>query len=61
MPSLYVTAILYLMISWTDLRTDEFAHLDPEATVAILPVAAVEQHGPHLPVGTDAMILEGIL
>ena len=49
------------MISWTDLRTDEFAHLDPEATVAILPVAAVEQHGPHLPVGTDAMILEGIL
>ncbi|QDV09084.1 Creatinine amidohydrolase [Planctomycetes bacterium Poly30] len=49
------------MISWTDLRTDEFADLDPEATVAILPVAAVEQHGPHLPVGTDAMILEGVL
>ncbi|MGE0231766.1 MAG: creatininase family protein [Flavobacteriaceae bacterium] len=29
--------------------------------VAVLPIAAVEQHGPHLPVGTDLMIAEGLL
>jgi creatinine amidohydrolase len=29
--------------------------------IAVLPVAAVEQHGPHLPLGVDAMIMEGCL
>lgn len=29
--------------------------------VAVLPIAAVEQHGPHLPVGTDLTITEGLL
>ena len=29
--------------------------------VTVLPVAAVEQHGPHLPVGVDAAINEGIV
>lgn len=38
----------------------EFREL-PEATVAILPVAAVEQHGPHLPVYVDACINAGLL
>lgn len=46
---------------WQDLTTTDFAALDRARTVAILPVAAVEQHGPHLPVGTDAMIAAGIL
>lgn len=32
-----------------------------DPTVVILPVAATEQHGPHLPTGTDAFILQGIL
>lgn len=45
---------------WIDLTTADFAGL-PETCVAILPVAAVEQHGPHLPVGTDTMINRGIL
>lgn len=30
-------------------------------TIAVLPLAAVEQHGPHLPVGTDAFINRGLL
>ena len=34
---------------WQDLATTDFPVNDVEATVAVLPVAAVEQHGPHLP------------
>jgi creatinine amidohydrolase len=48
-------------LRWAEYRTTEFSSIDPDATIAILPIAAVEQHGPHLPVGTDAMIAEGML
>jgi creatinine amidohydrolase len=41
---------------WADLRAPDFAGVDPMRTIAILPTAAVEQHGPHLPVGTDTII-----
>jgi len=46
---------------WWDLSTRQFAALDMEPVVAILPVGAVEQHGPHLPVRVDAAINAGIL
>lgn len=46
---------------WQDLRTTDFAAVDPESTIAVLPVAAVEQHGPHLPLSTDAVINDGIV
>jgi len=46
---------------WWDLTTEEFTDLDPLRTVALLPVCAVEQHGPHLPVRVDAAINAGIL
>jgi creatinine amidohydrolase len=46
---------------WWDLTTQDFADLDPERVVAILPVGAVEQHGPHLPVRVDAAINAGIV
>ena len=46
---------------WQELKTTEFAGLDPERTVAIFPVAAIEQHGPHLPLATDALINDGIV
>ena len=42
---------------WLSLTTKEFA---PDA-IAVLPVAAVEQHGPHLPVGVDTYIAEAYL
>ncbi len=46
---------------WRELVTTDFAALDAERTVALLPVAAIEQHGPHLPLGVDAIINEGIV
>jgi creatinine amidohydrolase len=46
---------------WQDLTTADFGRVDPERTVAVLPVAAVEQHGPHLPLATDALINEGLV
>lgn len=46
---------------WADYRTTEFEKIDPMTTIAILPTAAIEQHGPHLPVGTDSMIAAGML
>jgi creatinine amidohydrolase len=46
---------------WKDLTTEDFATLDAARQVVVLPIAAVEQHGPHLPLGTDAMINAGIL
>ena len=48
-------------LDWTDFRSAEFDDCDPHKTIAILPTAAVEQHGPHLPVGTDTCIAEGML
>jgi creatinine amidohydrolase len=46
---------------WAELKTTDFRDLDPETTIAILPVAATEQHGPHLPVMTDTAIAQGML
>jgi creatinine amidohydrolase len=46
---------------WADLTTKEFEILDPGRTVAVLPVAAIEQHGPHLSVATDTVINQGML
>lgn len=54
-------------LHWAQYRTTEFVPvaeggtIDPDRTIAILPTAAIEQHGPHLPVGVDAMIQDGML
>ncbi len=46
---------------WIDI---DWAHADPaEVTrwIAVLPLAATEQHGPHLPVTTDVLIADAYL
>lgn len=44
---------------WHEMTTADFAHADTSSWIAILPIAAIEQHGPHLPVFTDTCIAEG--
>ena len=47
--------------TWLDLTTEDFRTRDMGRAIAVLPVAAIEQHGPHLPVGVDTWINEGYL
>jgi len=46
---------------WNELNTLDFALLSPEKTIAILPIASTEQHGPHLPIATDVAIGNGMI
>lgn len=50
---------------WADLSTRDFADLQASGaaarTIAVLPVAATEQHGPHLPLNVDAVLANGIV
>ena len=48
------------MASLFDLTWPEVEALDRGRVVAILPVGAVEAHGPHLPLGTDGVIAEAM-
>src|SRR4029450_3248745 len=44
---------------WVEMTTKDFQQTDMSQAIAILPVAAIEQHGPHLPVEVDAAINRG--
>ncbi len=46
---------------WAELTTRDFAGLDPACTVAVLPLGATEQHGPHLPLGVDQVLVDAIV
>lgn len=46
---------------WQEMTTEDFERLDTERVIAILPVAAIEQHGPHLPVEVDTRINMGLV
>ena len=46
---------------WQTLTTDDIASLTERDSVVILPLAATEQHGPHLPLSTDLQIGMGLL
>lgn len=44
-------------LTWTDID----ALADKENTVVVLPVGALEQHGPHLPCSVDATVAAGVV
>jgi creatinine amidohydrolase len=50
---------------WADLSTRHFAQLAASAhlpeVVALLPVGATEQHGPHLPLDVDRALVDGVV
>ncbi len=46
---------------WADLTSPDFAALDPATAVAVLPVAATEQHGPHLPLAVDQALVDAMV
>jgi creatinine amidohydrolase len=43
-------------MTWAD-----FSAADPSRWIAVLPLAATEQHGPHLPLGVDSFIADAYL
>jgi creatinine amidohydrolase len=50
---------------WADLSTRDFARRletgEAARTIAVLPVAAIEQHGPHLPLSVDTVLVDGVV
>lgn len=46
---------------WSDLSTRDFAQLDTARAIAVLPLAATEQHGPHLPLSVDTDLVNGVV
>jgi creatinine amidohydrolase len=46
---------------WTAIRWPGIAKEDAAGWIAVLPLGATEQHGPHLPLRTDVLIAEAYL
>jgi len=46
---------------WTDIHWPDIAGTACARWIAVLPLAATEQHGPHLPLGTDVLIAQAYL
>jgi len=46
---------------WAQLTTTDFALLNATRAVAVLPLGATEQHGPHLPLSVDTTLVDGVV
>lgn len=47
------------MLRWSEVAWPDLSRLDG-TEVGLVPVGAIEQHGPHLPTGTDTIIAEAV-
>jgi creatinine amidohydrolase len=45
---------------WKELTAEDINALAKAGAAVLLPVASMEQHGPHLPVGVDTILCEGV-
>ena len=45
---------------WEELTSPQIGALDRDKTVVILPIGSVEQHGNHMPVGTDTLLAQAV-
>ena len=41
---------------WVAMTWQDLAGAQTAGWIAVLPIAAVEQHGPHLPLGVDTFV-----
>lgn len=48
-------------LRWAEATAPALARAGAQDPVALLPLGAVEQHGPHLPVSTDLLIADGLV
>ena len=48
------------MMRFEELTSPEVAALDRDKTVLILPLGSVEQHGNHMPLGTDTLLAHAV-
>ncbi|WP_244534634.1 creatininase family protein [Hyphomicrobium sp. CS1GBMeth3] len=46
---------------WGEMSSADFSSIDRRSTIAVLPIAAIEQHGAHLPLCTDEAIMKGMI
>src|SRR5262245_46716085 len=47
-------------VMWKELTAEDLRAKAASDAIVILPVASMEQHGPHLPVGVDTILCEGV-
>lgn len=45
---------------WQDLTWPQIGALDRDRTIVVLPVGSVEQHGRHMPTGTDTYLADAV-
>lgn len=46
---------------WVDRPSTDFRALDGDRSIAVLPLGASEQHGPHLPLSTDRDLVDEVV
>ena len=47
-------------VMWKELTAEELRAKAAADAIVVLPVGSMEQHGPHLPVGVDTILTEGV-
>ena len=47
-------------MKFAEMTARNIAAVDREETIAVIPIAAVEQHGPHMPTGTDTILCTAV-